>query len=149
MYKSQFQKTDPYDWFCGPESHFCVIMYSLLTEQNNNNTGKHTKIVYMLSFSLSFSYFPLCNLLVTDVICTSNKSQQIQHDLNVSVNTEPGSGSTQCILWWGNKFCSYGWKPPVLPTVTNRNKNKIRARHPYTSFFSYLNWKERHLTKML
>ncbi len=22
MYKSQFQKLDPYDWFCGPGSHF-------------------------------------------------------------------------------------------------------------------------------
>ncbi len=21
MYKSQFQKMDPYDWFCGPGSH--------------------------------------------------------------------------------------------------------------------------------
>ncbi len=21
MYKSQFQKIDPYDWFCGPVSH--------------------------------------------------------------------------------------------------------------------------------
>ncbi len=21
MYKSQFQKIDPYDWFCGPGSH--------------------------------------------------------------------------------------------------------------------------------
>ncbi len=21
MYKSQIQKSDPYDWFCGPESH--------------------------------------------------------------------------------------------------------------------------------
>uniref|UniRef100_A0A671PH19 Neurexophilin 4 n=1 Tax=Sinocyclocheilus anshuiensis TaxID=1608454 RepID=A0A671PH19_9TELE len=25
MYKSQFQKIDPYDWFCGPRSHLCFI----------------------------------------------------------------------------------------------------------------------------
>ncbi len=23
MYKSQFRKIDPYDWFCGPGSHMC------------------------------------------------------------------------------------------------------------------------------
>ncbi len=26
MYKSQFQKNDPYDWFCGPGSHMYVNM---------------------------------------------------------------------------------------------------------------------------
>ncbi len=29
QYKSQFQKIDPYDWFCGPGSH----MYLLLINQ--------------------------------------------------------------------------------------------------------------------
>ncbi len=25
MYKSQFRKIDPYDWFCGPRSHMCFF----------------------------------------------------------------------------------------------------------------------------
>ncbi len=25
MYKSQFKKIDPYDWFCVPGSHLCII----------------------------------------------------------------------------------------------------------------------------
>lgn len=69
------------------------------------------------------------------MICTSNKSQQIQHDLNVSVNTEPGSGSTQCILWRRNKFSSYEWKPPNLPSDTNINKNKSRGTLIHLLFF--------------
>ncbi len=27
MYKSQFQKIDPYDWFCGPESHMTPLKH--------------------------------------------------------------------------------------------------------------------------
>uniref|UniRef100_A0A673HYE6 Alpha-1-microglobulin/bikunin precursor n=1 Tax=Sinocyclocheilus rhinocerous TaxID=307959 RepID=A0A673HYE6_9TELE len=27
MYKSPFQKIDPYDWFCGPGSHILIIKY--------------------------------------------------------------------------------------------------------------------------
>ncbi len=33
MYKSQFRKTNPYGWFCGPGSHiviFIVILYNVL-----------------------------------------------------------------------------------------------------------------------
>ncbi len=26
MYKSQFQKIDPYDWFCGPWSHIMTVV---------------------------------------------------------------------------------------------------------------------------
>ncbi len=25
MYKSQFRKIDPYDWFCGPGSHIALL----------------------------------------------------------------------------------------------------------------------------
>ncbi len=27
MYKSQFRKIDPYDWFCGPGSHICLVLF--------------------------------------------------------------------------------------------------------------------------
>ncbi len=27
MYKSQFRKIDPYDWFCGPGSHLHIVTY--------------------------------------------------------------------------------------------------------------------------
>ncbi len=35
MYKSQFKKTDRYDWFCGPGSH---ILDPLTPPNNLNNT---------------------------------------------------------------------------------------------------------------
>ncbi len=29
MYKSQFHKIDPYDWFCGPGSHIYIYIYNI------------------------------------------------------------------------------------------------------------------------
>uniref|UniRef100_A0A672R0H4 DNA repair protein XRCC4-like n=1 Tax=Sinocyclocheilus grahami TaxID=75366 RepID=A0A672R0H4_SINGR len=39
MYKSQFRKIDPYDWFCGPGSHMSYILYSL--ERKKADSEEH------------------------------------------------------------------------------------------------------------
>ncbi len=35
MYKSQFQKTDPYDWFSGPGSHMCEWLLTQHSEADD------------------------------------------------------------------------------------------------------------------
>ncbi len=32
MYKSQFQKIDPYDWFCGPGSHTVYLHHNIYSD---------------------------------------------------------------------------------------------------------------------
>ncbi len=34
MYKSQFRKIDPYDWFCGSESHIILSSVFCVKEQH-------------------------------------------------------------------------------------------------------------------
>ncbi len=41
LYKSQYKKTDPYDWFCGPGSHMIKV--------NQTNTRVKTKLIFMCS----------------------------------------------------------------------------------------------------
>ncbi len=42
MYKSQFKKTDPYDWFCGPRSHIRFVGYSTF------NIYQHTAVQHII-----------------------------------------------------------------------------------------------------
>ncbi len=43
MYKSQFQKLVPYDWFCGPGSHIYVDFYKkyVVIVTTNNNFARY------------------------------------------------------------------------------------------------------------
>ncbi len=42
LYKSQFRKIDPYDWFCGPGSHMSEIVKPGLTSQTKRSWSMMT-----------------------------------------------------------------------------------------------------------
>ncbi len=44
VYKSQFQKIDPYDWFCGPGSHFSSYSLINLMEHKRRYFGKFIRV---------------------------------------------------------------------------------------------------------
>ncbi len=45
MYESQFRKTDPYDWFCGPGSH--IAIWARLLEKCASTFSQSSKYVTM------------------------------------------------------------------------------------------------------
>ncbi len=78
MYASQFQKADPYDWFCGPGSHICngkkcqclvkyfhpIIIIQIKWHKNNKGLELFIKDVFIyllnamkLLFSIVFMLF--------------------------------------------------------------------------------------------
>ncbi len=45
MYKSQFQKIDPYDWFCGPD----IYIYKMENLKKKKNPWKLAEIKYIFN----------------------------------------------------------------------------------------------------
>ncbi len=41
MYKSQFKKNDPYDWFCGPGPHMLFTIVKFTSVQIPNSMYKY------------------------------------------------------------------------------------------------------------
>ncbi len=50
MYNSQFQKIDPYDWFCGPGSHIRMISEGLALMSIRDLLQKHSEILQTPNF---------------------------------------------------------------------------------------------------
>ncbi len=59
MYKSQFRKIDPYDWFCGPGSHMFKKKLTFLVKeqmlQDPQNT--HYLFIYLVIFRIFLQLF--------------------------------------------------------------------------------------------
>ncbi len=56
VYKSQFQKIDPYDWFCGPGSHFSSYSLLNLMEHKRRYFGKLISVFFPLH-AVNVKYF--------------------------------------------------------------------------------------------
>ncbi len=56
VYKSQFQKIDPYDWFCGPGSHFSSYSLINLMEHKRRYFGKFIRVFFPLH-AVKVKYF--------------------------------------------------------------------------------------------
>ncbi len=65
MYKSQFRKIDPYDWFCGPGSHirkhFTMSCVSSAAEQNETLRQGYYEILFNMRRSVTLLHMSKMN----------------------------------------------------------------------------------------
>ncbi len=49
MYKYQFRKIEPYDWFCGPGSHLSLLTLNWQSEHNRYSKHHHITSRYLVN----------------------------------------------------------------------------------------------------
>ncbi len=71
MYKSQFKKKDPYDWFCGPGSHL-VSLPSADIYLKPLYTMHSKSFDELIDFNAPYNVFMISWIIVTSVIIFNN-----------------------------------------------------------------------------